>query len=208
MAVKFCSKCKEVRDIGLFGQNRSTKDGLQHWCNACRSFRTKTTYKPKSIDDPDRLCLNCGTEMPFSRRQDARYCTKSCGNTDRNKRYYYKNPELFIERRKKYNSDLERKCLIRIKSRCNLTGQPFNLEAGDLSFPTHCPILGIELKYNNKGKGYKPDGYSVDKINPSLGYVKGNVRVVSSRANLLKNNATVEELEKVLEDAKLWQCST
>lgn len=33
-------------------------------------------------------------------------------------------------------------------------------------------------------------------------FFTGNVRVISSRANLLKNNAEIWELEKVLEDLK------
>lgn len=208
MAVKFCSNCKEIKDVSSFGKNKSTKDGLQHWCNTCRSFRAKTAYKPKSLDDPDRLCVNCGSGIPFERRQDARCCSVKCGKSYNRKKHYYNNLARYEEKRLEYNSDIERKCLVRLKSRCKITGQDFNLEVGDLTFPTHCPVLGLELKYDNKGKGYKPDGYSVDKINPSLGYVKGNVRVISSRANLLKSNATVEELEKVLKDAKQWQCST
>ena len=43
---------------------------------------------------------------------------------------------------------------------------------------------------------------SLDRIIPSLGYVKGNIRVISFRANTLKNNATLSELELILEDAK------
>lgn len=43
---------------------------------------------------------------------------------------------------------------------------------------------------------------SLDRIDSSKGYVKGNVRVISARANMLKNNATVEELTLVLKDLK------
>ena len=43
---------------------------------------------------------------------------------------------------------------------------------------------------------------SLDRIRLELGYVKGNVRVISGRANLLKNDATIEELEAVLGDMK------
>jgi hypothetical protein len=35
---------------------------------------------------------------------------------------------------------------------------------------------------------------SLDKIIPSRGYVKGNVMVVSSKANLMKSDASVTEL--------------
>jgi len=89
--------------------------------------------------------------------------------------------------------------LSRIKHRAAKSGIPFNLTKEDIQIPTHCPILGLELNWN-QGKGYHPNSPSVDRIRPKLGYVKGNVRVISARANLLKNDATAEELTKVLED--------
>ncbi len=50
---------------------------------------------------------------------------------------------------------------------------------------------------------------SLDRIIPEKGYVKGNVIVVSNKANVIKNNATPEEIiavgefyKKLLEEAK------
>lgn len=48
----------------------------------------------------------------------------------------------------------------------------------------------------------RPASPSLDKIIPSLGYVPGNVRIISARANLLKNDATVDELRAILKDAE------
>ena len=39
---------------------------------------------------------------------------------------------------------------------------------------------------------------SIDRKDSSKGYVKGNVAIISRRANLLKNNATIAELKAVL----------
>lgn len=63
--------------------------------------------------------------------------------------------------------------------------------------PEVCPVLGIKLKYDNK-RGYRPDSPSIDRIIPELGYVKGNVAIISFRANMIKSDAGVEELQKVL----------
>ena len=76
----------------------------------------------------------------------------------------------------------------------------FDLVPGDLAVPEFCSVLKIKLNYQNAGTGYHPDSPSVDRIDPKKGYVRGNVRVISSRANLLKNDATIEELQLVLAD--------
>jgi hypothetical protein len=45
---------------------------------------------------------------------------------------------------------------------------------------------------------FSHSSYSLDRIDSDKGYVKGNVQVISYRANMLKSNASIEELEKVL----------
>ena len=41
------------------------------------------------------------------------------------------------------------------------------------------------------------DSPSIDRLIPELGYIKGNVNVISLRANIIKNNATKDELIKI-----------
>lgn len=58
-----------------------------------------------------------------------------------------------------------------------------------------CPMLGIDL---SKGSSVRCDASpSLDRIRPSLGYVKGNVHIISWRANRIKNDGTREELERI-----------
>lgn len=86
------------------------------------------------------------------------------------------------------------------RERAKKRGLPFALVESDIVVPTHCPVLGIELRH-----GSPSDKWSspfLDRIVPSLGYVPGNVRVISWRANLLKNNSTLEELSRVVEDLR------
>ena len=91
----------------------------------------------------------------------------------------------------------------RVKYRAKKLGIPYSLKHGDVAIPDVCPVLGIKLVVNRGGrKGYHPDSPSLDRIVPELGYVPGNVRVISARANLLKNDATVSELEAVLTDLR------
>ena len=67
----------------------------------------------------------------------------------------------------------------------------------DISIPEFCPALGIKLVVNAGGKGFKDNSPSIDRVDPSKGYVAGNVAVISFRANRIKHNATVEELKSV-----------
>lgn len=76
-------------------------------------------------------------------------------------------------------------------------GLDFDLTEDDLVLPSHCPIFGIPL---NKGLGVgRQNSPSVDRIDNSKGYVKGNVVVVSLKANAMKRDATIEELRKMVE---------
>jgi len=70
----------------------------------------------------------------------------------------------------------------------------FTITEDDLEWPTHCPVLGIELHYPGHYR-HDPAGASLDRINVKKGYVPGNVKVVSLRANLLRKDANAEELQ-------------
>lgn len=74
---------------------------------------------------------------------------------------------------------------------------PFDPDITDLlPAPSHCPVLGVPIDYRT-GVGKQPFGPSIDCIDPARGYVKGNRLVVSTRANTIKNDATVAELRAV-----------
>lgn len=84
----------------------------------------------------------------------------------------------------------------RAKQRAESKGTPFDIEVSDVIIPEFCPVLGLELN-RSSGKG-KPanESPSLDRIVPELGYVKGNVQVVSHLANVMKNNATPDQLRR------------
>jgi len=80
----------------------------------------------------------------------------------------------------------------------------FNIELSDIQIPEFCPVLNIRLVPGRQlGAGNRSDDTpSLDRIVPSLGYTKGNVRVISWRANRLKSDATPEELENLYLDSR------
>ena len=83
-----------------------------------------------------------------------------------------------------------------IKNRAKTKGIPFNLKQEDIVIPEFCPILGLRLQRNEGKPG--SNSPSLDRINPVYGYVKGNVQVISHRANMIKSSATIDELKKLL----------
>lgn len=75
-------------------------------------------------------------------------------------------------------------------------GLPFNIQVEDIVIPDVCPILGIKL-LKNEGQA-KASSPSLDRIIPKKGYTKGNVWVISYKANRLKSDATLEELKAIV----------
>lgn len=102
-----------------------------------------------------------------------------------NKSYREENREATVQYRKENYSKV-------LKSRAKRMGLPFDLDNEDIIQPEICPILGILLSNNNRRLG--ADSPSVDRIIPSKGYTKGNIQVISHKANVMKSNATPEEL--------------
>ena len=76
-------------------------------------------------------------------------------------------------------------------------GLPFDIELDDIVIPEVCPVLGIPINVSLGRGRRKPDSPSLDKFIPEKGYTKGNIAVISWRANWLKNNGTTDEWLKI-----------
>lgn len=84
----------------------------------------------------------------------------------------------------------------RARQRAKAHGIRFTIAPAHLFLPTHCPVLGIRL--TRPGDGLTEASPTIDRLKPRRGYVPGNVAVISMKANRLKNNATLEELERIV----------
>jgi hypothetical protein len=69
----------------------------------------------------------------------------------------------------------------------------FNLDVDDIIIPEYCPLLSCKLTFTFTQET-KNSYYSIDRIDSNLGYVKGNVQIMSLKANIMKNSATQDEL--------------
>lgn len=103
------------------------------------------------------------------------------------------------ERQARWRAGHWEKVMLRnARSRALKKGLPFGVEVTDFVVPDICPVLGIAIDRNVGNMG--DNSPSVDRIRPELGYVKGNVRVISQRANRLKCDGTAAEMKLVYED--------
>lgn len=83
-----------------------------------------------------------------------------------------------------------------IQAKCKKLGLPFDLEESDLIPGENCPVFGIPF---GTCRDTRPE---LDRRIPSKGYTKENVRHICGRANRLKGNASVNEIEKILQYVK------
>ena len=88
------------------------------------------------------------------------------------------------------------------RRRSKAKGLDLTIEVSDIQIPEVCPLLGIPIVKGSHAPARKggptPNSPTLDRKDPSKGYVKGNVWVISWRANKLKSDATLEELEKMV----------
>jgi hypothetical protein len=165
----------------------------------------------------NKFCHVCEEPVPKGR---SKYCTKKCATSANNKANYknryqetkeyqkswyearIKDPEYKAKRarysREYRESGTGNRMLTAAKDRSKLMGLDFNLELSDIVIPEICPILGVPMVVRGR---HAP---SLDRIEPAKGYVKGNIQVISRKANVMKNDATPEELKEFA----LWVLKT
>lgn len=93
---------------------------------------------------------------------------------------------------------IAQRLLYHAKWRAKRDGLEFNLEIEDICIPDVCPLLEVPLTlsyYASTDKGPKLHGPSLDRIDNNIGYIKGNVWVISHQANTMKGCATLQELQ-------------
>jgi len=116
------------------------------------------------------------------------------------KNYYKENKERLLIDRQKYQERLKKdepvkRLLIYKKKECKQKNLPFALTVADIVVPSHCPILGIPISLTEKhGNDNRAE---LDRIFGDLGYIKGNIQILSRKANRMKSNASFEELVKI-----------
>lgn len=81
------------------------------------------------------------------------------------------------------------------KRRAKDSEMEFNITVEDIVIPEVCPILLIPLEPGDSRS--RKNSPSLDRKDSSIGYVKGNIAVISMKANALKSDLSVEEIERL-----------
>lgn len=129
-------------------------------------------------------CKQCLGEFKTTGNRKT-YCTDNC-----RLEWYAANSGKYVDKYKR-----ERPHLVMLKSarhRAIRQGVPFDLTAEDIVIPEYCPVFGMKLETATGSA--KQNSPSLDKIIPELGYVRDNIQVISNLANVMKHDATPEQL--------------
>lgn len=70
---------------------------------------------------------------------------------------------------------------------------PFTITKEHIQIPETCPALGVKIGKSKGSSG--PFSPTLDRIIPEMGYIPGNVLVISSRANQIKTDASWSEIQ-------------
>lgn len=150
--------------------------------------------KEQLVLDGVKVCKYCHTELVFMRKEDEKmkvFCSSSCQGA-----FYRKHTDKGWAATK--HSSLRESALKR--------GIPFDLTVQDImdvGRPKVCKYLEIELDYTSSS--IAPNSPSMNRIDPSLGYVNGNIEVISNKANSMLLNATKEELRTFIKNIGITQ---
>lgn len=129
------------------------------------------------------------TEFPVDKRSKKTIRRKRCVQCAETS---YVEPS--IAKIKRFNNP-EGYLLAAARQRAKRKNLEFNIDIQDIFIPTRCPLLGVVLEMSGDPSLYNSP--SLDRIDPLKGYIKGNVWVISKRANSIKTNASLDEIEKV-----------
>lgn len=187
MRNKVCTKClieKSIEEFGTRKRKNKIEREIKSWCKLCEKSALQIWRK----NNPNEYSEQ-------SRKNGLKRIHRVTNDPE------YRN-FLRIQKAENAKKNVKSYLLSRIKSRAKRRNIPFDLEISDLIIPTHCPLLGVKLELGVKGNYFNSP--SVDRINNTLGYVKGNIAIISCKANSMKNSATKEEMETFIKNIQTY----
>lgn len=97
------------------------------------------------------------------------------------------------QRKAKYRKNPIKVLINDARGRAKRKGVSFDITEEDLTIPKLCPLLNIPILISSNG--LTDNSPSIDRIDNTKGYIKGNVMIISHKANTCKNSLTLEQLQ-------------
>lgn len=154
---------------------------------------------PKLIPNEHKECYSCHNILSFdyfTPKQRTSINQGKCKECSNKYHIIHKNKLKSTSAGRKHQTIL--RMLAGTKNRAKQENLDFSLDYEWITknFSEECPILKLKFILCS-GKIY-PNSPSIDRLIPNKGYIKENCRIISFRANLLKNNASIQEVEAIL----------
>ncbi len=198
--MKKCRQCLVKKTINDFHRDKYAKDGHVNVCKCCRA-KYKTKYYAENRDK----ILKYKKEYDKKNYLRIKQYDKERYSKNREKflKEYKENPRYWNEANKSsYRKNIYKRLLHAAKNRAIKNNIPFSITEEDLTKITHCPILGEKFCFGTKNVHPHKFSRTIDRIDPELGYIPGNVLVVSSLSNVVKNNGSLNELGEIIKFLK------
>lgn len=191
-------------NTGQFPFKRHCQTCSESFRETQASIRFCSTRCEADFEVSTRKCPNCGAGVAGTSRK--LFCDRGCKRAYGKRMRYpvrgaYQNPSTVEKHRENRRVGCAEnptmwlhRILVEKRKTSSKKGIRFDCTFSDFILSTHCPILGVELTYPPARYEDNIDTYpSIDRIIPALGYISGNVRIISRRANMLKSAASAEE---------------
>jgi len=214
--MKLCTKCKKLKTFMDFRKNKNV-------CKTCQKIYDKIYRK----NNKEQIKIR-GKKYRKTHSGKIKQCRENRKEEKKiqDKIYNETNKEKLKEKRKLYRKEnnekikiskkitykknknkinkkrrLDRKQNIKkylfysAKRRAKEKQLDFNLTLDDIKVNELCPLLNIEIKPNEKNSY---NSITIDRLNSKKGYVVNNIWTISKKANTSKNDSTIEEYERIV----------
>ena len=173
---KLCKHCQIFKPVVDFSSRRLK-------CKQC----LYEIHLERTAAVENKVCTKCKLMRPGEEFYFNNLMCKICIFSRTRAKIYDPRENFFGYRRKMWSAALVRSREQKIA---------FEIEPEDIVIPERCPVFDVPLIIEPGPT--RPNTPTLDRIKPHLGYVVGNIAVISSKANTIKSNATIEEIEMLL----------
>lgn len=105
--------------------------------------------------------------------------------------------KAYLHKQEYYRKFPNKYLLMLAKRRAKTEGVEFNIDENDFKVPEFCPILNIKLSPVFSSFSDRDVTPSLDRVDNSKGYIKGNIKVISFKANRNKGDMSTEDIERL-----------